>query len=38
MPDTRLIERWLPIGELGIESKPEQTALAPHAAPTATHR
>ena len=37
MPDTRLIERWLPIAELGIESTREQTAMAPHAAPNRLH-
>ena len=33
MPDTRLIERWLPIAELGIESTRERTPMTPFPAP-----
>ncbi len=37
MPDTRLIERWLPIAELGIESKRERTPMTPFPAPNRLH-
>ena len=33
MTDTRLIERWLPIAELGIESVRERTPMTPFPAP-----
>ena len=33
MTDTRLIERWLPIGELGIESTRERTPMKPFPVP-----
>ena len=29
MPDTRLIERWLPIAALGVESTRERTPMTP---------
>ena len=32
-PDTRLIERWLPIAEIGIESLRERTPMTPFPAP-----
>ena len=37
MPDTRLIERWLPIAELGIESTRERTPMTPFPAPNRLH-
>ena len=37
MPDTRLIERWLPIAELGIESLRERTPMTPFPAPNRLH-
>ena len=37
MPDTRLIERWLPIAELGIESIRERTPMTPFPAPNRLH-
>lgn len=33
MSDTRLIERWLPITEIGIESTRERTPMTPFPAP-----
>ena len=33
--DTRLIERWLPIAELGVESLRERTPMTPFPLPTA---
>ncbi len=35
--DTRLIERWLPIAELGIENTRERTPMIPFPAPTRLH-
>ena len=38
MPEhTRLIERWLPIAELGIESTRERTPMTPFPAPNRLH-
>ena len=37
MNDRRLIERWLPIGALGIESLRERTPLTPFPAPNRLH-
>ena len=37
MDDTRLIERWLPIAELGIESTRERTPMTPFPAPNRLH-
>ena len=37
MADTRLIERWLPIAEIGIESLRERTPLTPFPAPNRLH-
>ena len=37
MTDTRLIERWLPITELGIESVRERTPMTPFPAPNRLH-
>ena len=37
MPDTRLIERWLPIAQLGIESTRERTPMTPFPAPNRLH-
>ena len=37
MSDTRLIERWLPIAELGVESKRERTPMTPFPAPNRLH-
>ena len=37
MPDTRLIERWLPIAEIGIESTRERTPMTPYPAPNRLH-
>ena len=37
MADTRLIERWLPISELGIESTRERTPMTPFPAPNRLH-
>ncbi len=37
MADTRLIERWLPITELGIESLRERTPMTPFPAPNRLH-
>src|ERR1035437_6453734 len=36
-PDTRLIERWLPITEIGIESLRERTPMTPYPAPNRLH-
>lgn len=36
-PDTRLIERWLPITEIGIESLRERTPMTPFPAPNRLH-
>ena len=36
MPDTRLIERWLPIVEIGIESTCERTPITPFPGRTAS--
>ena len=36
-PDTRLIERWLPISALGIESTRERTPMTPFPAPNRLH-
>ena len=33
MDDTRLIERWLPIAQIGIESTRERTPMTPFPAP-----
>ena len=35
--DTRLIERWLPIAELGVESTRERTPMTPFPAPNRLH-
>ena len=37
MPDTRLIERWLPIAALGVESLRERTPMTPFPAPNRLH-
>ncbi len=37
MADTRLIERWLPIAALGIESLRERTPMTPFPAPNRLH-
>lgn len=37
MTDTRLIERWLPITEIGIESLRERTPMTPFPAPNRLH-
>lgn len=37
MTDTRLIERWLPISALGIESLRERTPMTPFPAPNRLH-
>ena len=37
MPDTRLIERWMPIAALGIESTRERTPMTPFPAPNRLH-
>ena len=37
MSDTRLIERWLPISEIGIESTRERTPMTPFPAPNRLH-
>ena len=37
MSDTRLIERWLPIAEIGIESIRERTPMKPFPAPNRLH-
>ena len=37
MSDTRLIERWLPISALGIESTRERTPMTPFPAPNRLH-
>ncbi len=37
MVDTRLIERWLPIAALGIESTRERTPMTPFPAPNRLH-
>ena len=37
MSDTRLIERWLPIAALGVESKRERTPMTPFPAPNRLH-
>ena len=37
MSGTRLIERWLPISELGIESTRERTPMTPFPAPNRLH-
>ena len=37
MTDTRLIERWLPIAALGIESIRERTPMTPFPAPNRLH-
>jgi adenine-specific DNA methylase len=37
MSDTRLIERWLPIAEIGIESLRERTPMTPFPAPNRLH-
>jgi adenine-specific DNA methylase len=37
MSDTRLIERWLPITEIGIESLRERTPMTPFPAPNRLH-
>ena len=36
-PDTRLIERWLPIAEIGVESTRERTPMTPFPAPNRLH-
>ena len=36
-PDTRLIERWLPIAEIGVESTRERTPITPFPAPNRLH-
>ena len=33
MTDTRLIERWLPIAEIGVESTRERTPMTPFPEP-----
>ena len=37
MSDTRLIERWLPIAEIGVESTRERTPMTPFPAPNRLH-
>ena len=37
MPDTRLIERWLPLAEIGIESLRGRTPMPPFPAPNRLH-
>lgn len=37
MNDRRLIEHWLPITELGIESVRERTPMTPFPAPNRLH-
>ena len=37
MPDIRLIERWLPIAEIGAESLRERTPMTPFPAPNRLH-
>ena len=37
MSDTRLIERWLPIAQIGIESTRERTPMTPFPAPNRLH-
>ena len=37
MKDRRLIERWLPIAELGVESLRERTPMTPFPAPNRLH-
>ena len=37
MTDTRLIERWLPIAEIGVESTRERTPMTPFPAPNRLH-
>ena len=37
MPDTRLIERWLPIAQIGVESTRERTPMTPFPAPNRLH-
>lgn len=37
MPDVRLIERWLPIAALGVESVRERTPMTPFPAPNRLH-
>lgn len=37
MTKTRLIERWLPIAEIGIESVRERTPMTPFPAPNRLH-
>ena len=37
MSDVRLIERWLPIAEIGIESTRERTPMTPFPAPNRLH-
>lgn len=37
MSETRLIERWLPIAEIGIESARERTPMTPFPAPNRLH-
>ena len=37
MADARLIERWLPIAEIGIESTRERTPMTPFPAPNRLH-
>lgn len=37
MTDTRLIERWLPIAAIGIESLRERTPMTPFPAPNRLH-
>ena len=37
MSDTRLIERWLPIAEIGIESTRERTPMTPFPVPNRLH-
>src|SRR6516164_2929257 len=37
MSDTRLIEEWLPIAEIGIESLRERTPMTPYPAPNRLH-
>ena len=37
MSDVRLIERWLPIAQIGIESTRERTPMTPFPAPNRLH-
>ena len=37
VPDVRLIERWLPIAEIGVESTRERTPMTPFPAPNRLH-